>query len=175
MPSFMKVVMTYGTKSSIKTSITNGVIVGGERIGSFIYESNKNNDILLSSRSDPFPAENSFGPIYLCTRNDDLEAIIMKTPNNRRADLVFLQNGMLGPYLNSKGLPENTQGLIYFAVSKTGEKPIDGITDVNPEGLTCVTEKWANDFTERMKAAGLTCHALEKDPLKVKMVIIDTL
>lgn len=28
------------------------------------------------------------------------------------------------------------KGLIYFAISKKGEKPIDGITDTNPEGLT---------------------------------------
>lgn len=28
------------------------------------------------------------------------------------------------------------QVLVYFAVAKLGEKPIDGQTDVNPEGLT---------------------------------------
>jgi hypothetical protein len=28
------------------------------------------------------------------------------------------------------------EGLIYFAISKKGEQPIDGITDTNPEGLT---------------------------------------
>lgn len=28
------------------------------------------------------------------------------------------------------------QVLVYFAVAKTGDKPIDGKTDVNPEGLT---------------------------------------
>jgi hypothetical protein len=35
----------------------------------------------------------------------------------------------------------NTQGLIYFAVAKKGEKPIDGVTDLNPEGLTSITGK----------------------------------
>lgn len=28
------------------------------------------------------------------------------------------------------------QVLVYFAVAKKGEAPIDGKTDVNPEGLT---------------------------------------
>jgi hypothetical protein len=28
------------------------------------------------------------------------------------------------------------QVLVYFAVAKLGEKPTDGKTDVNPEGLT---------------------------------------
>jgi len=41
---------------------------------------------------------------------------------------------MLGPFLDSYELASNTQGLIYFAVSKKGESPIDGKTDLNPEG-----------------------------------------
>ena len=67
-------------------------------------------DTLLSSRASPIPESSLSGPIYVCTRNDDLEAIIEKTPVNRREDLVFLQNGILSPYLQSKGLLMNTQG-----------------------------------------------------------------
>jgi hypothetical protein len=51
-------------------------------------------------------------------------------------DLVFLQNGMLQPWLDSRGLGDNTQVLVYFAVAKLGDAPTDGKTDVNPEGLT---------------------------------------
>ena len=43
---------------------------------------------------------------------------------------------MLQPWLDSVGLGSNTQVLVYFAVAKKGEKPTDGKTDVNPEGLT---------------------------------------
>ena len=32
--------------------------------------------------------------------------------------------------------PLGLQVLVYFAVAKKGEKPTDGKTDVNPEGLT---------------------------------------
>jgi len=58
------------------------------------------------------------GPIYVCTRNDDSASVIEKTPSPRRSDLVFLQNGMLGPFLKEYGLEKNTQALIYFAVAK---------------------------------------------------------
>lgn len=67
-------------------------------------------DTLLSSRATPFPESSTSGPIYICTRNDDLDAIIDKVPDNRKEDLVFLQNGMLSPYLKSKGLLLNTAG-----------------------------------------------------------------
>lgn len=49
---------------------------------------------------------------------------------------MFIQNGMLQPWLDSQGLGDCTQVLIYFAVAKMGESPIDGKTRTNPEGLT---------------------------------------
>ena len=64
----------------------------------------------------------------------------------------------------------NNAGLIYFAISKKGEKPIDGITDTNPEGLTSVTGKWAADFAKRLHNAELTCHVLERSEWEIKMV-----
>ncbi len=149
-------------------SITDGCIIGGGRIGEMLWEANNHKDVLSRSRQDPIPT--APGPIYIATRNNDLDAIIEKTPTDRHEDLVFLQNGMLSPYLKSKGLHQNTQGLIYFAVAKKGEKPIDGITDMNPEGLTAVTGKWANDFAERMKVAGLSCHVLDYAAWEVKML-----
>eukprot|EP00596_Hydrurales_sp_CCMP1899_P009537 CAMPEP_0119034982 /NCGR_PEP_ID=MMETSP1177-20130426/1978_1 /TAXON_ID=2985 /ORGANISM="Ochromonas sp, Strain CCMP1899" /LENGTH=167 /DNA_ID=CAMNT_0006992829 /DNA_START=430 /DNA_END=930 /DNA_ORIENTATION=+ len=88
---------------------------------------------------------------------------------NRREDLVFLQNGMLASFLQEKGLEKNTQGLIYFAISKKGEQPIDGITDTNPEGLTAVTGKWSADLADRMRASGLSCHELEAKEWEIKM------
>ena len=94
-------------------------------------------------RGEPIPLEPATGPIYISTRNDDLDAIVEATPPHRREDLVFMQNGMLGKFLDSKGLSANTQILLYLAVAKLGEKPIDGITEYNPEGLTAATGKWA--------------------------------
>ena len=73
------------------------------------------------------------------------------------ADLVFLQNGMLEPWLESRGLAHATQLLVYFAVAKSGDDPIDGKTDVNPEGLTAVSGKWGEAVATRLHTAGLSC------------------
>ena len=160
--------LTHLTMAS-SSSPTDGVIIGNGRIGNFLFESNNKKDVLLGSRGDSIPAATR-GPIYICTRNNDLDAIIEKTPADRKEDLVFLQNGILTNYLSDKGLSKNTQGLIYFAVSKKGEKPIDGVTDLNPEGLTAITGKWAGDFAMRMKSAGLSCHVLGYKEWEVAMI-----
>jgi ketopantoate reductase len=152
----------------LSDKITNGVIVGNGRIGSYLHNSNGKQDLLLSSRDDAIP-EDSVGPIYICTRNDDLEAIIQKTPSHRKEDLVFIQNGMLGPYLESKGLYDNTQALIYFAISKKGEEVIDGKTSLNPDGLTAVTGKWAKDLAARLNKDNLACHVYDKETWTIAM------
>lgn len=164
----LRVCSLHSTMSMVD-SITPGCIIGGGRIGSFLYDSNGGKDILIASRSQSVPDNLAPGPIYLATRNNDLQDIIDKTLANRREDLVFLQNGVLTKFLAANGLESNTQGLIYFAVSKKGEKPIDGITRLNPDGLTAVTGKWANDFAARLKNAGLTCRVLDKQTWTVAM------
>jgi hypothetical protein len=68
---------------------------------------------------------------------------------------------MIQPWLDSIGLGDNSQALIYFAVAKKGEDPTDGVTDVNPEGLTAVTGKHAGAFASRLHSAGLKCHVLD--------------
>lgn len=73
------------------------------------------------------------------------------------ADLVFIQNGMLEPWLDSRGLAGATQLLAYFAVAKLGDAPTDGKTDANPEGLTAASGKWAPAVAARLHSAGLSC------------------
>ena len=51
----------------------------------------------------------------------------------------------------------STQVLVYFAVSKLGEKPIDGKTVVNPEGLTAAYGKHAAAIADRLAAGDLSC------------------
>jgi len=99
----------------------------------------------------------------VCVRNDALEAVLAATPEERREDLVFLQNGMLLPFLRSRGLEDASQALVYFAVAKLGDPPTDGVTSANPEGLTTATGKWANAFKARLAKAGLTCHVKHGD------------
>ena len=48
-------------------------------------------------------------------------------------------------------------------MSRKGEAPIDGKTDLNPDGLTAVTGKWAAAFKERIEAAGLACFDVDTE------------
>ena len=82
---------------SAKAPGTNpSVIVGGGRIGSLLKDLGTDEDVVVK-RGEPIVPDNfPDGPIYVCTRNDDLEAIVKATPESRRGDLCFLQNGMLG-------------------------------------------------------------------------------
>ena len=60
--------------------------------------------------------------------------------------------------------------MIYFAVAKLGDKPTDGTTDANPEGLTAVNGKHAKVIADRLRANDLTCHELDKDSYKAAMI-----
>ncbi|GAB5031080.1 Hypothetical protein NocV09_00403530 [Nannochloropsis oceanica] len=146
---------------------TQHVVVGKGRVGEALAKMLGPKAIMVG-RTDPVPSEGT-GPIYIATRNDDLAAVIEKTPPNRRKDLVFMQNGMLGTFLERSALQDNTQVLVYFAVAKKGEAPTDGVTDLNPEGLTAAHGEWANDLAATLRAAGLSCHVLEKEPFRAAM------
>ena len=88
---------------------------------------------------------------------------------SRWVDLVFLQNGVLKPWLEEKGLQNCTQMLAYFAVAKMGDPVTDGKTELNPEGLTSITGKWGQAVADRLHAAGLSCHVLSKEEYEVRM------
>ena len=60
-------------------------------------------------------------PVLVATRNDDLEAVLVRVPAHRRADLVFVQNGMLQPWVEAHGLQNTTRGLLFFAAGGGGE------------------------------------------------------
>ncbi|KAJ1456983.1 hypothetical protein M885DRAFT_482135 [Pelagophyceae sp. CCMP2097] len=144
------------------------VVVGAGRIGALLASLGPD-DAVMTRAGWPAnaPAE---GPIYVCTRNDALDAVVSATPEHRRGDLVFLQNGMLGDFLEAKGLSDNSVVLVYLAVAKLGEAPTDGTTSENPEGLTTATGKWAPAMQARLAKAGLTCHVREGDDFKVAML-----
>lgn len=135
-------------------------IVGDGRIGNFLLQQGSGDDLVIR-RGDAIPPD-APGPVYVCTRNDDLEDIILNCPEEKKEDLVFLQNGMLEKLFRRHGLTDNTKANIYFAVPKLGAKPIDGITDTNPDGLTAVCGKWEGAFFERIQKAGLTCKILKE-------------
>jgi hypothetical protein len=144
------------------------VIIGGGRVGQALKDMGVEGDVIVR-RGEAFPTTPATGPIFVATRNDVLEDVIKNTPEHRREDLVFMQNGMLQPFLDAQGLGKNTQALIYFAVAALGEKPTDGVTDVNPEGLTAVTGKWADAVAARFHNGDLSCHVLDAKTYEASM------
>jgi ketopantoate reductase len=143
------------------------IIGASGRIGNLFASLGGGKDLLIG-RGDAVPADGS-GPIFVCTRNNVLQDIVDKCPPSRRGDLVFMQNGYLDGFLEANGLASNTQALIFFAVAKKGEAPTDGKTDLNPEGLTKATGKWADAFAARARAAGLACAVVPAKAYQVAM------
>uniref|UniRef100_A0A2N9ICH6 Uncharacterized protein n=1 Tax=Fagus sylvatica TaxID=28930 RepID=A0A2N9ICH6_FAGSY len=150
------------------TKVVPAVIVGGGRVGRALQDMGNGQDLVVK-RGESVPLD-FVGPILVCTRNDDLDAVLDSTPPSRWNDLVFFQNGMLEPWLQSKGLSDANQVLAYFAVSKLGESPVDGKTDTNPEGLTAAFGNWASDVASRLHAASLSCKVLDKEAFQKQML-----
>eukprot|EP00581_Thalassiosira_minuscula_P008271 CAMPEP_0183710070 /NCGR_PEP_ID=MMETSP0737-20130205/5937_1 /TAXON_ID=385413 /ORGANISM="Thalassiosira miniscula, Strain CCMP1093" /LENGTH=302 /DNA_ID=CAMNT_0025938293 /DNA_START=21 /DNA_END=929 /DNA_ORIENTATION=+ len=143
------------------------IVIGGGRIGSLISDGatllGRNDDLSTS-----IPADGE-GPIFVATRNDVLSGIVDDCPASRRKDLVFLQNGYLDDFLASKGLSANTQSLLYLSVTAKGVQPVDGITTVNPEGLTAATGVHAQAFADRLAGLGLKCNVVSAEEYRPAM------
>ena len=92
------------------------VIVGNGRIGSMLLEfgqRRKYNDVLVK-RGDPIPADHP-GPVYVCTQAADLEAVLAACPEEKKDDLVFLQDGMLEPVFQRTGCYGCTQVSLWMS------------------------------------------------------------
>ncbi|KAL4279683.1 hypothetical protein GQ457_03G042630 [Hibiscus cannabinus] len=61
--------------------VAPAVIVGGGRVGKALQDMGKGDDLLVK-RGEPVPLDFE-GPILICTRNDDLEAVLEATPKSR--------------------------------------------------------------------------------------------
>ena len=133
-------------------------IIGGGRIGSFLASAE---NARLLGRGDSIDPDNAGQPIYICTRNDSLEDIIVNCPPQRRADLTFLQNGYLDDLLTKHNLLEDaTQVLLYLSIPSMGATPVDGVTTYNPEGLTTAVGKHAAAFAERLESLNMKCNVV---------------
>lgn len=62
------------------------VIVGGGRVGRALQDMGGGNDVLVK-RGEPVPLDFA-GPILVCTRNDDLDAVLESTPKSRWSGMV---------------------------------------------------------------------------------------
>ena len=138
-------------------------LVGAGRVGQTLLQVDNVDgiEVVVLRRGDQTPLPT--GPIVVCTRNDDLQGIVEWVPNDRKADLVFIQNGMLQTWLLEQSLESVTQALLYIAVAKVGDDPIDG-------GRSVVTGPRSADFVQLMKVLNLQCTAITKSQFLLEML-----
>ncbi|GJQ09836.1 hypothetical protein GpartN1_g1627.t1 [Galdieria partita] len=158
--SFQKMVL--GSERTLGQSFQE-VVIGNGRIGSLLAQAPGMKEPIVVNRGESIPGD-CYGPIYVCTRNDDLSGIVERTPISRRPDLVFIQNGMIQTFLEERNLQNNTQALVYFAVANKGDAPVDG-------GGTVVHGKWAEAFAQRVSSFGCKCSVVEDKTEFMKRMI----
>ncbi|MFV8753528.1 ketopantoate reductase family protein [Nannocystaceae bacterium ST9] len=103
------------------------IVVGAGRIGTALHRLDPDAIALIDrthgwERLAGEPGE----PILITVRNDDLDVVLARVPAARRGDLVFVQNGMLRPWLAEQGLAGATRGLLFLAVVKRGDSITPG-------------------------------------------------
>ena len=141
-------------------------IIGAGRIGETLA---KAGNCVILGRDDKIDPNRAGSPIFIATRNDSLDGIVAACPSNRLQDLVFLQNGYLDDFLSAKGLMANTQVLLYLSVTAKGVGAVDGVTSVNPEGLTAATGIHAEAFAQRLAALNLKCNVVTPEDYRPAM------
>ena len=92
-------------------------------------------------------------PIAVCVRNDDLGAVLAAVPKHRWPDLVFVQNGMIDPWLEDHALEGNTRGLLFFAVASRGGP-------AQPGGISRFTGPHANAMALWLESLGLRAEVI---------------
>ncbi len=94
-------------------------------------------------------------PILVCTRNDDLPAVLERVHPSRHGDLVFVQNGMVQPFLAEHGLAGCTQGVLWVAVPRRGDTPVPG-------GTSAFHGPWAGPIARLFHTHGVDAAAVDR-------------
>lgn len=96
-------------------------------------------------------AAGAAGPIFVATTADDVEEVVLGTPEERRADLVFMQNGVLRDVLARHGAAERATRAV-LRLSAHGEKFTSG-----GRLPTVVFGKYSGELARTLESAGVSC------------------
>lgn len=108
------------------------------------------------------------GPIIAAVHNSNLDEILEHIPSHRWNDLVFVQGGMILPWLEEKGISDFTLALLYLSafVDTNGEPQV-----IDGGGKTVITGKYVNLHLYSFLFAKLT-DQLKKNLGNFQMVFI---
>lgn len=133
-------------------------VIGAGRIGTMLADRGRARgvDVRLLDRDAPRrPLAGRSDPIVVATRNDALADVIDGIPASRHVDLVFVQNGMLGPFLAAQGLADATRGLLFVAVPTKGAR-------AQPGAPSPFTGPRADDVVAAFRALDLPAEAVAR-------------
>jgi ketopantoate reductase len=141
--------------------MTHVVVFGASgRIGSLLCSMTRGTarPVAVTRISDDFgvdrPLDNDAAPIVVCTRNDDLDAVLERVHPSRHRHLVFVQNGTIRHWLAERGLADNGRGVLWVAVTHRGAEPVPG-------GPSVFTGPWASLIAEMMHGHGVDAQAVD--------------
>ncbi|KAG5187675.1 hypothetical protein JKP88DRAFT_260250 [Tribonema minus] len=164
-------------KAPADTTDCASVIIGAGKVGTALADMGLGDDVVLR-RGDAIPAEITDGegnarssfPIYVAVRERDLEAVLKACPDDKRADLVFLQGGCVEPLLKRYGAcsKDQTQAVLWWTFEAGSARPIDGEVSLGLDsfgepkvaGQTSVCGKWAGALKGRLARGGLPCETM---------------
>ncbi len=138
------------------------VVIGEGRIGT-VFSKAAGCALVTRHRGWYVLSEPAGDPIAVCVRNDDLGAVLAAVPKHRWPDLVFVQNGMLDPWLEDHGLEGNTRGLLFFAVGTRGGA-------VEPGGVSRFTGAHANAMALWLESLGLRAEVIGRRSFSAVML-----
>jgi ketopantoate reductase len=132
-------------------------VIGAGRIGTALCERDPSRFSLIDREQGWARLEAPAGvPIVLAVRNDDLDPVLARVPGHRHADLAFVQNGMLRPWLHARGLASATRGLLFMAVPKRG-------APIEPGGESPFFGPHAQVLVDAFLAAGLPARSVDAE------------
>lgn len=139
-------------------------IIGAGRVGLALAERSPVPCALLRRGDDWSPLERPPGePVLVATGNDALGDVVARVPAPRRPDLVFIQNGMIDPWLAERGLHGCTRGLLYFAVPTRG-------APIEPGGTSVFTGPHAGRMVAWFAAMALPALVARRDEFTAAML-----
>ncbi|HAN31455.1 MAG TPA: hypothetical protein DCQ06_07640 [Myxococcales bacterium] len=139
------------------------IIIGAGRVGQALEAraAMRGLSCLLVTRTEGWEQidPEGSGPIFVATRNDDLNEVVDRIAPSRREDLILTQNGMLRPWIAGRELHGVTRGLLFFAVSARGE-------DLSPGGLSPFTGPRASAVVSWLQRLDVPAQAVDDDAFR---------
>lgn len=145
------------------------IVLGAEgRIGALLMGMTRGpwRPVAVTRHHDPvgLHAPGPGRPIVVCTRNEDLVAVLDRVHPSRHPDLVLVQNGVVRPWMTAHGLSGATVGVLWVAVAARGDTPIAG-------GTSAFAGPWAATVAEMMDAHGVAARAVSEPALHTEVAI----